>query len=1291
MNRPLTAAAFGVALLLVAATAFAQTALPEGVSQEQIDGALSDLSEVYGFPVVRVDQAKAICNEEQYLEDCAKIGQKHELFSEDRSEQVDAVLVELKGDSIEKLKQCSDVACLVEVASSIAGRLNKEHPAIARAVELTPQKVGEKRGIVEAAASLGVDIEACRTMDPDTASIELLRGCARLAKHENVQKYIPEEARGRAEMSDNSIALKESLTAGEYQCGDGTLQSCGNFCLNPSAEARSAGTSEIPGVCRQLAERFFGPEGIQQLESAYSNVQETYDTFTRRAKSAVFTTTDGRTLTDMNEIGGYLEKAGAEGDVAAVTAGMDFLVGNGFVSADDRNFALTMVGKIREQGPVNFDQCRANPESCAQVVPEGERGQFKVMGEIEKVMRNEMASRGITDPSRCASDSSIGEACMAAARAALPQVEGIAERSPEARSVIENIRRQVRFGEEGVEARKRVEEQFRTAGNVSFGENQFRSIGDFETFCQTNSRECLAESARAGFVSRDVATDRYERSAEVRYAAPYATPYTRPSADPSSYPQVDKAALRAQFEAWLENPNQGQPAPYPMPQPYPSPYPGDPRANGPYPYPYPGDPGRGPVCPFVQAPTPCPSGEYRQESRNEFGCPSYSACIPFNTETQRPRDDRRAVCPAFPTVESCPAGQEKTASFSSPECGTYYSCRTVTGLPTLTPGTDCSRYGFGWHSMDSSGNCFNSAMSEYKTPGGTVQLCSNSPVYGCSGSNTIQPPSPSGQRQQVWSPYGLQSWIRGDADTARIESLKVACAAVRSSANIWMPSAGNSGSADFGMPDPAKCRAAALCTTDQTFDGTACSASTNTSRACAYNEYWDGSACRASTTATTTCPSGQYWSGSSCVQTSTTNCTSDQYWNGSSCVSSGGGTVSGSCSSTLIGLLGDGCHSMGNAWFNSGMTRYVLPSGSVVIECTASSISGCTGGGASTSCPSGQYWNGSSCASTSGDSGNCSSYASQSSCTSVTNCYWYSGSSPYCYYQSSGASSCPSGQYWNGSSCVSSGTTCSSGQYWNGSACVNSTGGGTTDCSQYGSGWHTMDSSGNCFDSAMQNYKTANGTLYSCASTPASGCSTSSSTSCPSGQYWNGSSCVTTSSTTCPSGQYWNGSSCVTTSTTDTASAQSGCTSAGGTWNSSTSYCQMPASSTSCPTGQYWNGSSCVTSSPSTSCSSGQYWDGSACVTSSPSPSTSCGSGQYWDGSACRTTETYTPPPSTSPPPESTPPPETYTPPPETAPTSFLCPTNHDWNGSYCSVASKSTLERYTASVFGAFRLILGF
>ena len=67
---------FGVSILLTATAAFAQT-LPEGVTQAQMDAALSDLSALYGSPVVRVDQAKAICNQEQYLVDCAKIGQEH--------------------------------------------------------------------------------------------------------------------------------------------------------------------------------------------------------------------------------------------------------------------------------------------------------------------------------------------------------------------------------------------------------------------------------------------------------------------------------------------------------------------------------------------------------------------------------------------------------------------------------------------------------------------------------------------------------------------------------------------------------------------------------------------------------------------------------------------------------------------------------------------------------------------------------------------------------------------------------------------------------------------------------------------------------------------------------------------------------------------------------------------------------------------------------------------------------------------------------------------------------------
>ncbi|HEY4519474.1 MAG TPA: DUF5667 domain-containing protein [Candidatus Paceibacterota bacterium] len=251
--------------------------------------------------------------------------------------------------------------------------------------------------------------------------------------------------------------------------------------------------------------------------------------------------------------------------------------------------------------------------------------------------------------------------------------------------------------------------------------------------------------------------------------------------------------------------------------------------------------------------------------------------------------------------------------------------------------------------------------------------------------------------------------------------------------------------------------------------------------------------------------------------------------------------------------------------------------------------------------------------------GSCANYTSQSSCTSVTNCKWFTGSgsgnTSYCYYESgTSGSSCSSGQYWNGSACVTStttGTTCQTGQYWNGSSCVTSSttqysSDPATACAQGGGSWNsstsycTMSNSSACTSGQYWN---------------GSACVTSSTTgsSCPSGQWWNGSSCVNTSTTDCPSGQYWSGSSCVTSSssTTDYSSMQSSCASAGGTWDSTSNYCQMPSTSSS---------------SSSTSCPSDQYWNGSSCVTTSSSDTTS----SYTPPPSTDTTTTYTPPPTTT-------------------------------------------------------------
>src|SRR3989338_6074077 len=173
--------------------------------QEQVDAAIADLSELYGQPITSVDQAKAICNIEQYLGDCAEIGKRHDLFDANEIKSVDAVLSELKGKIIDDLKNCADETCLVSVASQLAKRLADKAPAIARELDLTTKKVAEKNEIVKAAKEVGVNFDDCRTMDPDSASVELLRACAKLAKHKGVQLQLSIDARQAVENQDASL------------------------------------------------------------------------------------------------------------------------------------------------------------------------------------------------------------------------------------------------------------------------------------------------------------------------------------------------------------------------------------------------------------------------------------------------------------------------------------------------------------------------------------------------------------------------------------------------------------------------------------------------------------------------------------------------------------------------------------------------------------------------------------------------------------------------------------------------------------------------------------------------------------------------------------------------------------------------------------------------------------------------------------------------------------------------------------------------------------------------------
>jgi hypothetical protein len=139
---------------------------------------------------------------------------------------------------------------------------------------------------------------------------------------------------------------------------------------------------------------------------------------------------------------------------------------------------------------------------------------------------------------------------------------------------------------------------------------------------------------------------------------------------------------------------------------------------------------------------------------------------------------------------------------------------------------------------------------------------------------------------------------------------------------------------------------------------------------------------------------------------------------------------------------------MQNRGISSGNLQYTLTNlsaGTYEFEAVATNQYGQRSGGimnftignGSTSCGTGYYWNGSTCVQNIPNCGT-NQYWNGSYCvTNIPNCsynqYW-NGSScvnniPTCSYN----------QYWNGSSCVNNIPTCSYNQYWNGSQCVNNT------------------------------------------------------------------------------------------------------------------------------------------------------------------------------------------------------------------------------------------------------------
>ncbi len=660
--------------LLVAAFVFFASSWARSAEEGDITGALQDLSTAIGQEVVSQDQAVAICDSEKYFEVCADVGKKYGLYSSEESKQVDTFIAEIRGAVAEKLKNCQTTECLIGVANELAKKVSVKDPKLAESFELTSKFVERKQAVIQAAKEQGVDYDACRNMDPDTAEISLLRACAKLAKDSRVKEIIPAGVRAQAEQygdyADKSVELRSSLQSGEFKCGDGSLEGCGDFCLNPGEAARAQGSSVIPPVCRQIAQKFFGADGVKQLEAAYSQVQQTQNFYKKKSENILFTTIDGRTLTRPEDIGNYMEAQGRQGNVEAVEKGMDYMVSQGFIQPKEKEFALKYVKRARDLGgPIDFDKCSQNPDSCREFIPEDHRSEFEAGFKMQEILRQELGF----DPRQCQNSTGnqdIGQKCFEASKRALPQLESFASQSPEIQQFVSEIKSNVGRAEQFNNQRGQLQQAFQQSGG---GPGGCKSEQECRVYCSDplHGPECISFGAKQG-ISGFQGTEAVEK-----------------------FQQYNQALQRPQFggsEGGFFPSNQGYPAPggfqgqgsqqgFPFPgqgQGVPGGFPGQGYpVQGGFPggqrgFPSPG----GPVGPSPECFAAIQSGDF---AKAKVVC---SVQLPVSQPLSQ-------VCPSLPTVDSCPVGEIKVVSYSSPDCGVFYACKKeyvpIYSQPAYTP------------------------------------------------------------------------------------------------------------------------------------------------------------------------------------------------------------------------------------------------------------------------------------------------------------------------------------------------------------------------------------------------------------------------------------------------------------------------------------------------------------------------------------------------------------------------------------------------------------------------------
>jgi hypothetical protein len=972
---------FGVALAQTETTA--QTTIATDIPQE-----LVSLAQDLGCQTSVQCALKFDANIEQGI----ILAQKYDIYTPEQEK----LAISFRTEVLERLRAVSQDNFEQEILV-LANKILSEKPALAKTMGITRQTVSAAETVINTLKDAGTDIRTCQK-SPEDLSREQLIACVKAGNNLSNQgtlvgDYIPKENAKAGEV-EQMLALENSLLAGEYSgLGKIGIEEAGQVCLKPG--------SESVADCDRIAEKFFGSEGVKRLQEARQQTTRIKEYYTQGIEKMELVTPDGQKLIGKGAIRNACDKAFENSNLGLARACGNFAVKNGYATQAEIEDGLKLLESFSQKAKgVNFDDCRFNPESCREFLPDEFRSQFDSQFEIFKIMSESIGF----DPARCENsyDPDIGKRCLEGAKAALSRVEEIAKNSPGARRIVDEIRSHINEGERMTERRDKFHEESRAGGNA--GPGGCRGPEECFKYCSqgANSAECISFGAKSQIFDQSTVVRRFNVVNE-----------SNQGFDSRSFPNLPDSSGRFGQQPGFNNQ-------YPPQYPYPSPQPVGPSpecfaaiSSGDFAkakitcssttenYPKPiAEPF--PVCPAYSMPSPCPEGQMRQQVSDAKRCPTYGACTAI--EGYKPIDN---------TPRPCSSGQYWN--------GTVCVSNSVTDTASMS--SACAQAGGTW----------NAGTNYCQMPTTTTQ-CPTGQYWG--GSACV-----SSTTSNIWS---NKTWTFKDGTTksssilSRTDSEYTAfISGIESDCRAKYFAGWKSGAGDqtnwqgFGVPE---------CST---------TATTTTATSCTSGQYWNGTACVATSTAD--CTSGQYWNGTSCVSSQASGCSG--YHDQSSCVSA----TSTQCDWRTSGSSG-WCQQQTTSTASCG--NYICESGELT-SCArdCASYTSCpsgqywytpSGGGAgycmsSTNCPSGQYWNGTACVA-----------------TSTTDCpsgqYW-NGSS--CVSSTTPSTSCPSGQYWNGTACVATSTTdCPSGQYWDGSACVSSSSTTTpsstdmsTACAEAGGSW----------------------------------------------------------------------------------------------------------------------------------------------------------------------------------------------------------------------------------------------